>query len=596
MKLILGDCLEELKKLPDNSVDSIVTDPPYGLEFMGKDWDAPWKGKPSKEFNTSCEGKLGGFKSLPNHSRVNNIQCQKCGKWKFSGNPCTCDEPDFPNARLMAMKGLEDFTFQWATECLRVLKPGGHLISFGGTRTYHRMAVAIEDAGFEVRDMIEWVYNQGFPKSLNVFKNLTKQCTCGNMEAYEKRIQQMGKRSQEDTEYDLRCLSESHLSQDFATKEEQAEVLQSSMRREILSGTLPRNKQGEKPKEKPLGKEKSCLERRDNLQKTEGELQGSKVCKMPKGLFADGEERRIHNGTQIDNGTISKPTIITNRSNTPQRPQSLKQPHREPCAFCKQWGAQALRTYGFGSAIKPAHEPIILARKPLECKTVVENVLKHGVGAIDIDGCRIPTGEISKRTPGYKEPQSRMNTTSEWNKSSLGLRREVDTKQGRFPANCIVTGDALNDGTTTTPSFRKGNRVSNNDGIVPWNKGRENGREVVNAGFTDSGSKSRYFDIECWGEKWGILQFPKASKRDRGKGNIHPTCKPTHLLAWLIRLVTPPSGTCLDPFAGSFTTGVACKMLGRDFIGIERESDYYAIGKARIDNCKIEPDLFGGDK
>jgi len=173
-RVLCADCLNVLRAMPDNCVDAVVTDPPYGLEFMGKEWDSPWKGKASPEFNTSCKGKLGGFKQLPNHSRVNNVQCKKCGHWKFSGTPCECQEPDFPNARLMAMMGFQDFTLQWAVEVLRVAKPGAFMLAFGGTRTWHRLAVAIEDAGWEIRDTVMWLHGQGFPKSYNIYRAVEK--------------------------------------------------------------------------------------------------------------------------------------------------------------------------------------------------------------------------------------------------------------------------------------------------------------------------------------------------------------------------------------------------------------------------------------
>ena len=171
----VGDCREVLKTFPDNHFDSIVTDPPYGLEFMGKDWDAPWKGKVSKKgFNEIEKGSLGGFTALPNHNRVNNLKCENCGKWKFSSNPCSCDNPKFPPAKLMAMEGFQSWCEEWAKECLRVLKPGGHILAFSGSRTYHRMACAIEDAGFEIRDQIMWVYGSGFPKSHNIGNDIDK--------------------------------------------------------------------------------------------------------------------------------------------------------------------------------------------------------------------------------------------------------------------------------------------------------------------------------------------------------------------------------------------------------------------------------------
>jgi len=227
-------------------------------------------------------------------------------------------------------------------------------------------------------------------------------------------------------------------------------------------------------------------------------------------------------------------------------------------------------------ASKVSHEPIIMARKPLSEKTIVENVLKHGTGAIDIDGTRIPINsedmESAYRKPLEKEREG-------FNHSP---KPEYNPTQGRFPANIICTDDALNDGVMTKSGGGKTTRK--NEGAT-FDFGQGYSRDEI----SDSGSKSRYFDIDVWGEKHGLLQFPKASRKDRGEGNTHCTCKPTHLMSWLVRLVSKEGDIVLDPFMGSGTTGVACKKLGRNFIGIELNQEYISIANARINNCKVLP-------
>ena len=381
-----ADCFDVFSLIEDDSVDAIVTDPPYELGFMGKKWDST---------------------------------------------------------------GIAYSVELWA-ECLRVLKPGGHLLAFSGTRTYHRMACAIEDAGFEIRDSLVWVYNSGFPKSLNIGK------------AYDK-------------------------------------------------------------------------------------LHGNEMEQLGDGQYTSRRQRPMAetNIPSAEYGFGAGHKLTKNNS---------------------QWE-------GFGTALKPANEPICMARKPLSEKTIVENVLKHGTGALDIDGCRIPT-----QTPIQPRHLSkpRRDDNTKYGKSNTNINPPSDL--GRFPANVLCTDDALNDGVLSTT---KGARAAKSKG----NKTVFNGGDKHLTGERieyDAGSKSRYFDIDVWAEKHGILQFPKASKSDRGSGNTHPTVKPVHLMAWLVRLVSKDGDTVLDPFAGSGTTGLACLNTNRKFIGIEKEKEYFDIAVNRL--------------
>lgn len=408
MQLIQGDCLEKMKEIESNSVDAVVTDPPYGLSFMGKKWDY-----------------------------------------------------DVPSVEI------------WE-ECLRVLKPGGHLLAFSGTRTYHRMACAIEDAGFEVRDMIEWVYASGFPKSLNVHKALQKKCTCGNMEVYD------NERTKQNTKHDLRPMSESDLSQTINSESKQWEVLQSELSQQ---GTqIQQSKSTEN-----VRREEPLLEGWNNNEKTEGKLQGSNLSEMSERVSTNGEERRLHNATQISDGSTFEQITNENRSSTSHRPQSEQQQDRKPCAFCEQWGTQATRTLGIGTALKPAHEPICMARKPLKIMvldktkivyedelpdmtdneyaewfkeswvdvvrmgygvkwkscSVAENCLKWGTGGINIDESRVEAD--IKNDPNYRPNASQhKGHGSSFSIQGDGQRSKEDLPDegfhnslGRFPANLI---------------------------------------------------------------------------------------------------------------------------------------------------------------
>ena len=393
-KIIVGDCAESLHELADASVDSIVTDPPYGLGFMGKKWDV--------------------------------------------GTPAV------------------DVFIQ----CLRVLKPGGHLLAFGGSRTYHRLAVATEDAGFEIRDQIMWLYGSGFPKSMNVANAI----------------------------------------HDAATGQPQG---------------------GRKPSSKNHGKYKGGS--------TEGNPSGRGFGAGPGQFMADA-------------GTKSE---------------------RELVEAARMWD-------GWGTALKPAHEPIVVARKPLE-GTVAANVQAHGTGAINVDGCRIegikgvpasPRRNANGGNAGgiYGRYESPPADTAGW-----------DAYAGRWPANVIHDGsDEVLAGfpNQKSPATYK-RRAGTINKIYGGGLGHSEPGDFA-SGYGDAGSASRFF------------YCAKASKRDRGEGNDHPTVKPTDLMRYLCRLVTPPGGTVLDPFMGSGSTGKAAMLEGFKFIGIEQDAEYAAIAESRI--------------
>ena len=406
VEIVNGDSLLVLQLLDDNSVDAIVTDPPYGLSFMGKKWDY-----------------------------------------------------DVPSDEL------------WR-QCFRVLKAGGHLLCFAGTRTQHRMAVRIEDAGFEIRDMIAWVYGSGFPKSLDVSKAIDKR---GGAQVawfgpwFRKWREQNG-------------VSQKQVAALFPSK---TGGLTGCVANWELSFNMPT------PEQFNLIRDKFGLPF-DSIDEAEREVVGQHQTDMG-GL---GGERLGQKGGDI--------TIAA----TPE---------------AKQW-------QGWGTALKPALEPITVARKPL-IGTVAENVLQHGTGAINVDGCRV----------GERWPANFIHDGSE----------EV---VGLFPqtgAGKLTIGG--------TPRKTTGHVCTGSP---------DRSDAIMNYG--DSGSAARFF------------YCAKASKRDRDEGNNHPTVKPTDLMRYLCRLVTPPDGTVLDPFMGSGSTGKAAVLEGFRFIGIEREEEYCEIAKARI--------------
>jgi DNA modification methylase len=432
-QVIHGDSLEILKSIPDNSIDSVVTDPPYGLAFMGKDWD------------------------------------------KFTGN-----------------RAYAEWTEQWARECLRVLKPGGHLLAFSGTRTYHALAWGVESAGFDIRDMIEWLYLSGFPKSMDVGKQMDKQDKVNEKIKFVRWMQTTGLKAKEidDRLRDRNLISDkSSFAVHFFNEKQPA--LPTSEYWEVIRELLR-----EKGIDEPAWIAYSIRLRE------EGSQTFKEREKIGERTGAQSQSTGRYGAWGNDDGTGKSKFDIT----APATP------------LAKQWD-------GWGTALKPAHEPIVMARKPLS-GTVCANVEQYGTGAINVDGCRI----------GDEEIKSSGEVSNKWREMEGRADRQTPNpriNKGRFPANCITTDDDA------------------------W--------------------YSKYFNVT----PQEISK--KASKKDRGEGNNHPTVKPTDLMAWLVRLVTPPNGIVLDPFAGSGSTLVAAKREGFSFIGIEREEQYIDIIHKRLE-------------
>lgn len=389
MQLILGDCLEELKKLPDNSVDSVVTDPPYGISFMGKKWDY-----------------------------------------------------EIPSVDVFK-------------EILRVLKHGGYALIACGTRTQHRMAVNIEDAGFEIRDVITWLYGSGFPKSLDISKAIDKAAGA--------------EREKLGTKYEL------------------------------------------------LGHGKKA--------------HGQAYHADRKREWLDNPEAAAH--------FVTAPSTDA----------------------AKQW-------QGWGTALKPACEFWTLARKPLAEKTVAKNVLKYGTGGINIDGCRVEASDLEALQKNWDRTQSENQGIASTGIKAIDLRDRAPT--GRFPANLILDEEAA-----ALLDLQTGETVTGGKNAWKWDSQGSFGlKGHFNGGYKDTGGASRFF------------YTAKASKSERNAGcevNGHPTVKPIKLMRYLCRLITPTGGVVLDPFMGSGSTGLAAKLDCFDFVGIEREPQYFEIAKARVE-------------
>ena len=471
-----GNCIEVMRTMADNSVDSIVTDPPYELGFMGKSWDST---------------------------------------------------------------GIA-FTVEVWTEVLRVLKPGGHLLAFSGSRTYHRMAVAIEDAGFQIRDQIMWIYGSGFPKSLDVSKAIDK--TDAAVARRERDLKFTAwMRSTGITAKQINDSTQSNMGNHYLTDKEQPAVATAEMF-DNLRPFLP---------EVPEWVEKMVRERTvesENFKKRE--VVGSR--QVPIGHAFAGE---VYGGDS-SNQEINITAPATREA--------------------QQWA-------GWGTALKPAHEPIVLARKPL-IGTVAANVLEHGTGGLNIDESRVGSdGGTSGATFGDGQEIYGNGLNGNFGKPVEGL--------GRFPANLIHDGSdevvALFPNSGTAARFfycAKASKRDRNEGL--------DGFEGQSIGAKGNGLTR--ICATCSASTIQGCECPDRTYVNPTRQNHHPTVKPTDLMRYLVKLITPPNGIVLDPFTGSGSTGKGAVMEGFNFIGIELDPDYVAIATARIQHQldNIEVTLF----
>jgi site-specific DNA-methyltransferase (adenine-specific) len=512
-----GDCIEVMRGMAAASVDAVVCDPPYGLEFMGKDWDR------LGDVTRALRGETSG---LP------------IGEGSGRGTSPTAGRPGF-DLTAQSQRAMQEWHEAWAREALRVLKPGGHLLAFGGTRTSHRLVCAVEDAGFEIRDSVVWLYGSGFPKSLDVSKAI----------------------------------------------------------------------------DKAVGAERDVI----------GPSATHTTKSMAGGAYGANGERE---GVNLE---LTAPAT-----------------------------ADAMAWDGWGTALKPAHEPICVARKPLS-GTVAGNVLEHGTGALHIDACRIngaephhyqagrPSGDASfvgRGNSGEPEP-----FTGRWpanvmlshdeacvlvgtkrvkgqnpvmrNDSALGgyhglSERKAGTELGYADADgmetveeweCVegcavrmldeqtgvLTSGALDRSRITAPNLTYGARPKTLSGTYDPDSGgasrffycaKASGAER-NAGldgFDEQRVKS-YEGAEIQGRSQDAEgEWQNTGRERQSRRNVHPTVKPVDVMRWLVRLVTPPGGVVLDPFLGSGTTGIAAIYEDCGFIGIEKDTEhgYMEIARARI--------------
>ena len=495
-RVFLGDCRDVLKTLADCSVDSVVTDPPYELGFMGKKWDST---------------------------------------------------------------GIAYDVTVWE-ECLRVLKPGGHILAFGGSRTFHRMAVAIEDAGFEIRDSIAWMYGSGFPKSLDVSNAIDKSKGKNRERQLEFTAWMRGSGI---TGEQINNVTGTAMASHYLTEKSQPAIATADLF-DLLRPLLP-----------PVP---------EHIERLVAERTGIEWTEYKKRVV-----------TGVKTGTLLAVAPGENR----ERPALEMDVTEGHTAEAQQWE-------GWGTALKPAFEPIVVGRKPFgKGSTVAANVLLWGVGGLNIDASRIGT-------------ETRVNSASK----SLGNDRTMSggtanpnypdvTVQGRWPANVILdeySAGLLDEQSGALTSGAK----------KPWVNGSVASKTVASFSAGLDGKTRDYTADKSSGGASRFFYCAKASKRDRNEGldglentsagdmvdrvedsagmnspragagrtsgakNFHPTVKPTALMRYLIKLVTPAGGTVLDPFTGSGSTGKAALLDGYKFIGAELTEEYLPIIEGRL--------------
>ena len=488
MNIIHGDCLEELKKLEDNSVDAVVTDPPYGLSNT----------KPQQVADVLKAWVTGDTVSVP------------AKRGGFMGKDWDSFVP--PPA-------------VWE-ECMRVLKPGGHMAVFAGARTQDLMGLSIRLAGFEIRDTLGWIYGSGMPKSLDVSKAIDR----SNGENRNRQLEfTEWMRSTGITAREINEATETNMGNHYLTVASQPAIATADLF-DKLRPLLP-----EVPERiERLVAERTGIEWTDYVKR---EVTG--VYEQPNGV---NEWAGNYMGT--------KKAGIKERRDIPAT-------------------SEAQRWDGWGTSLKPAIEPIILARKPLD-GTVANNVLAHGVGGLNIDACRVRTDDDTARPNGV---------TAIWQE---GGTAKAGIGGGRFPANVLLDEHAAKemDKQSGVRSDRGGaGNAAKEKQDFPSSYSLPGVSKVA---YNGEGGASRYFPVFKYQAKAPKRERPVIERED-GTKIQHPTVKPLALLEWLVELITPPGGTVLDPFAGSGTTLQAAINKGFTPIGIEQDADYIKLIEKRLE-------------
>ncbi len=514
-QILHGNSLEVLKTLEDNSVDSIVTDPPYELGFMGKKWDST--------------------------GIAYNVEL-----WK---------------------------------ECLRVLKPGGHMLVAGIGRTHHRAMVAIEDSGFEIRDCIYHLFGSGFPKSRNLKQDVERRWKC--------KLEKLNVSNVEKCFYQSIGLNETD-GQDIVV-ENVWELVKEGEKPESVSIVVKNSTFLQHELEEKIGENKALFVLWSVKRSGKSNLLVSLILTGEAGSSSETMDMWLLTSTEsIDLNTLSLLNKLS-EGELDQTRMSITLTELEQITGLKIWNSllyqnmlKNIETLSH-TALKPAAEIWVLCRKPISEKTIAENVMKWGTGGLNIDGCRIPTD------PTVDDP--RLGGKGSW-KTDKAAKNVYEggyageniqsSVLGRFPANVIldeVAGAMLDEQSGKVSYGNKSGGYSYTGASYEVEGFVKNCKPQAPSNYGDSGGASRFF------------YCAKASRKERGGFNKHPTVKPIALMEYLIKLVTPPEGIVLDPFLGSGTTALAALNLGRFFIGIELNEEYVEIARGRVASHTAQQEL-----